>query len=78
MGTWRVGRKLGRTLYVDDVCVGMVDTRALAESIVDAMGLDRQFVDAVSRVDGPALRPHTISGWWQVWSGHVCIALLRP
>lgn len=28
--------------------------------------------------EGPALRPHTIKGWWQVWSGHICIALLKP
>lgn len=34
---WRVGRKLGRTLYLDDVCVGMVDTPELAERIVRAM-----------------------------------------
>jgi len=26
----------------------------------------------------PALRPHTIPGWWQVWSGGLCIALLTP
>jgi hypothetical protein len=25
-----------------------------------------------------ALRPHTAKGWWQVWSGGICIALLRP
>lgn len=24
----------------------------------------------------PRLRPHTIDGWWQVWSGGICIALL--
>jgi hypothetical protein len=24
----------------------------------------------------PRLRPHTIPGWWQVWSGGICIALL--
>jgi hypothetical protein len=29
-------------------------------------------------VGGPSLRPHTIPGWWQVWSGHICIALLKP
>jgi hypothetical protein len=28
--------------------------------------------------DGPVLRPHTIKGWWQVWSGCLCIALVRP
>lgn len=26
----------------------------------------------------PALRPHSIPGWWQVWSGGICIALLTP
>lgn len=34
---WRVGRTLGRTLYVDDKCVGMVDTPELAAAIVEAM-----------------------------------------
>jgi hypothetical protein len=34
---WRVGRKLGRTLYFDDVCVGMVDTPELAARIVARM-----------------------------------------
>lgn len=28
--------------------------------------------------DGPVLRPHDIPGWWQVWDGGLCIALLRP
>lgn len=34
---WRVGRKLGRTIYRNDVCVGMVDTEALAHEIVNRM-----------------------------------------
>lgn len=34
---WRVGRKLGRTIYRDWVCVGMVDTPELAAEIVAAM-----------------------------------------
>jgi hypothetical protein len=34
---WRVGRKLGRTLYRDGVCVGMVDTVEIAEAIAAAM-----------------------------------------
>ena len=37
MATWRVGRKLGRTLYKDDACVGMVDTPELATLIVETM-----------------------------------------
>lgn len=35
--TWRVGRKLGRTLYRDEVCVGMVDTPEIAAAIIEAM-----------------------------------------
>jgi hypothetical protein len=34
---WRVGQKLGRTLYRQDRCVGMVDTPELASEIVAAM-----------------------------------------
>jgi hypothetical protein len=34
---WRVGRKLGRTLYLDDNVIGMVDTPALANWIVNTM-----------------------------------------
>lgn len=34
---WRVGRKLGRTLYRGEQCVGMVDTPELAWEIVRAM-----------------------------------------
>ncbi len=34
---WRVGRKLGRTLYLDEQVVGMVDAADLASAIVQAM-----------------------------------------
>jgi hypothetical protein len=34
---WRVGRKLGRTLYRDEICIGMADTRELAAEIVSTM-----------------------------------------
>lgn len=37
MSSWRIGRKLGRTLYRDEVCVGMVDTPELAAEIVEKM-----------------------------------------
>jgi hypothetical protein len=36
---WRVGRKLGRTLYKDDVCVGMVDSPEIAADIVASMNV---------------------------------------
>jgi hypothetical protein len=35
--SWRVGRRLGRTLYLDDECVGMVDTPEIAARIVETM-----------------------------------------
>lgn len=35
--SWRVGHSLGRTLYRDEVLVGMVDTAELAAEIVNAM-----------------------------------------
>lgn len=49
LGRLRVGRKVGRTLYVqhgpdpsdDDVLVGMVDTAELAGALVDAYNRER-------------------------------------
>lgn len=35
--TWRVGTKLGRTIYRDDALVGLVDTQDLAAEIVASM-----------------------------------------
>lgn len=35
--TWRVGTKLGRTLYRDEALVGMVDSPEIAAAIVEAM-----------------------------------------
>ena len=26
----------------------------------------------------PVIRKHSITGWWQVWSGGFCLTLLRP
>jgi hypothetical protein len=34
---WRVGKKLGRTLYINDQVIGMVDTVEIAKAIVAAM-----------------------------------------
>ena len=38
--TWRVGRTLGRTLYCDDVLVGLVDTPEIATAIAQRMNLE--------------------------------------
>lgn len=34
---WRAGKTLGRTLYLDGVLVGMVDSPEIATAIVTAM-----------------------------------------
>lgn len=34
---WRVGNKLGRTIYRDDVLVGMLDDVDLARAVVDVL-----------------------------------------
>lgn len=39
---WRVGRKLGRTLYRDEVFVGSVDTPSIAHKIVETMNAAAQ------------------------------------
>lgn len=50
---WRVGRKLGRTLYRNDVCVGMVDDPVLAQAVVAAMNAAPSPVTATDAGDGP-------------------------
>jgi hypothetical protein len=50
MSIWRVGTKLGRTLYVDDKLVGMLDTPELAETVVRTINLWRSAL---------AERPHS-------------------
>lgn len=40
MANWRAGRTLARTLYRDEVFVGVVDTAAVAREIVQTMNRD--------------------------------------
>lgn len=59
--TWRVGTKLGRTLYRDEVLVGMVDTPELAAEIVARMNrteAEQAVLDAMGDVPEQALRRH--------------------
>jgi hypothetical protein len=52
--TWRVGQKLGRSLYRDEVFVGIVDTRELAEEIVarmNARGLSEKVLGVLRLVE---------------------------
>ncbi len=40
--------------------------------------MDNDLMLQASHDGAPAVRPHTMPGWWQVWSGGICIALLTP
>lgn len=68
---WRVGTKLGRTLYIGDQVIGMVDTPELAAQIVDAVNrvneLERQRDQVLALCDqadgsGNASNWNTVSG----------------
>jgi hypothetical protein len=56
---WRVGRKLGRTLYRDEVLVGIVDTPEIAAEIVATMN----GVCVECALDVPLSKAHTLSIW---------------
>jgi hypothetical protein len=57
--TWRVGTKLGRTLYRDEVFVGVVDTPEIAAEIVAAM--NGACVECA--LDVPLSKADTLSIW---------------
>lgn len=51
---WRVGRKVGRTIYDKDELIGVMDSTLLAERVVNCVNdHDRQHRDAVQEI----LRP---------------------
>jgi len=48
---WRVGRKLGRTLYLDNEVVGMVDNGELAEAIVRDLNASGNWKPVADRLE---------------------------
>lgn len=64
--TWRVGRKLGRTLYRDEVFVGTVDSNEIADAIVQTMNREPPAVDdgkeAAARAEFEATK-HNAGEW---------------
>lgn len=62
-------------MNVIDIDVAVNALRTALETIERAEKWEPQHVEP-SHDRKPALRPHTIPGWWQVWSGGLCIALL--
>jgi len=54
-GSWRVGRKVGRTIYNDDILIGVMDTPELAEMVVNALNL---FADMPMVQAPPGLTPN--------------------
>lgn len=81
MSRWRVGRKLGRTLYRDEVCVGMVDTPEIAEAIIAAMNgtgpraraVPRGHCDRCDRCGCAFAPPH---GWYGCLPDHCSMSPL--
>lgn len=53
---WRVGRSVGRTIYIGDRLVGLMDTPELAQQVVDAVNWEpgeawyRELVEAARAV----------------------------
>jgi hypothetical protein len=78
--SYRVGRKLGKTLYRYDTCIGYFDDAGDAKLACDALNApdDLENLRMPPADGGPRLIPHGIPGWWQVWSGYICVALLTP
>jgi hypothetical protein len=46
--TWRVGRKLGRTIYRDDALIGVMDTEADAARVVEAVNNQQSGADILA------------------------------
>lgn len=47
---WRVGRKVGRTVYDGDRLIGMMDTPAQAALVVDAVNRHRRQCEEEGRI----------------------------
>ena len=48
---WRVGRSLGRTIYLDNACVGLVDTPELAASMVGSLNERHTLMARVEKLE---------------------------
>jgi hypothetical protein len=62
---WRVGRKLGRTLYRDGECVGMVDDETTAGVIVHALNEYGRAVDGLDAALRRAEAAEKLLGQWK-------------
>lgn len=63
MSTWRVGRKLGRTLYCDEVFVGTIDTPEMAQAICDAMNERAMTTSDIRKLPADQQPPAYIARW---------------
>lgn len=70
---WRVGNKVGRTLYFCDTLVGMMDTPELARKVVAALNKSSEQTEESSFVPYPAHLPPRYNG-----SGQPCDMLVGP
>lgn len=65
---WRVGTKVGRTLYRDDVLVGLMDSPELAAEVVAALRAVDRLLGPMPGVYSSPLPPQTELGSVTAWS----------
>lgn len=69
---WRVGRKLGRAVYLDERCIGLLDDAELARAVVEGLALLDELADAAAP---PGWRARLIA--WRVRVRRLRLAALR-
>jgi hypothetical protein len=72
-----VGRKLGRTLYLDERCVGMLDDARLARALVEGLTLLDDLDESSLDVDGPGDRWLSRLAVWRLRVRAVRLEALR-
>jgi len=65
-----------RTQPIDELVYFVMEELARLQATLREVW--RRMPPEITPSEGPGLRPHTMAGWWQVWQGSVCVALLRP
>lgn len=52
--------------------------KSAAQEKANEEDLDKPSPCVAPHDGGGVLRPHSVRGWWQVWSGGICVCLLSP
>ena len=66
---FRVGRKVGRTIYSDDQLIGVMDTVELATQVVNALNCHQEMLDALKAVAKAAKAEPAMNNQRYDWLG---------